>query len=171
MLLTAWARTVMAIFQPGKCVACVINYCRLGNFHVKNISQVKFLWHYIFVVLGNHKTFEWVISSVHIKMELCERGCCVGGYHVLMAHAFVGVYPVESIANYMYLTLLLLAVHMYFLYSPLVSPCSHCFCHFAVHSLRKNGKQKRSLGLRKPIFLFTVSKKSHHHSLATAKPV
>ena len=42
--------------------------------------------------------------------------------------------------------------------------------HFTIHygySEQRNGKQERSLGVRKPISLFKISKKSHCHSLAT----
>ena len=49
----------------------------------------------------------------------------------------------------------------------------HRFCHYAIrheYSCRRNGKRGRSLGVRKPISLLKVPKKSHRHSLTISTP-
>ena len=51
----------------------VINYRRPGNIRVKISSQVKSSLHKIFVVLGNHKIFERVVSFAHIKWKFTSK--------------------------------------------------------------------------------------------------
>ena len=116
-------------------------------FVFKNISCEKFLWSKIFVLWATTKFFKRVASFGCQDMETCERACCVEGYHFYQHIWSAAVGEVLFCEG-----------------KPTLLVIGRRFCHIAHEGM---ANESDPLGVRKPIILFRVSKKSHRHSLAT----